>query len=474
VLIRDEDNFDKEYKSDLAHLLNSFAGNEPFPPQIGKRLFVTYEAIVEWVSTNLDKTKFMTFADYLLSRCQIVQVLADDQNSAFTMFEPLNSTSEPLTAFEVYRSKAVRAIQPAPAFMETLKLLDYDNTKRDEVIKKSNTLIFATAQARSGIRPRVHFVQLKNYLDGNVSSAFVPQFETGAEFFHSVWLSQTSTEQWFDEETRNGVRFLRASQHDAAMPVILRYFLTERTNVPLVVRTIVAFYTLWRPAFPTNKLPDIYRSLLTSGQPDDMSVSYGTLKTPQQLAAYFRGKLESRLGPLGAGETFEGKWLADPAQVFLDYEQLRTICRLFILIDIGASLKSNLVPDDPWTSLDDIDHILPTSTQAAPANINRLGNLTFLPPSLNKSIKAMAWTDKREIYGLLASPQKQSPPPTQFSDGRALPTVIRDYLADPKSLALAHLLDPAQSASWGEAEIRVRTQKMLKNVWGVLYGQWLQ
>lgn len=473
VLIRDEDDFDSGYQSDLAFLLNSFAGNQPFPPQVGERLLGTLKEIREWADTKLDAATFVQFCDYLLSKCQIIQVLADDQDTAFTMFEPLNSTSEPLTAFEVYRSKAVRTIQPLPDFAKTLELLDYDNTKRDEVIKRSNTLIFAMSQAYSGERPRVHFVQLKQYLDNHVTAPFVTSFESGAEFFSSIWLKQTLTEAWFDEETKNCIRFLKASQHDAAIPVILRYFQTNRSYIPAVAKIIVAFYSLWRPAFPTNMLPDTYRSLLKVAQADNMAISGGTLKVPQDLAAYFRGKLEARLGVQPPGQSLEDKWLAEPTQLYLDYEQLKTICRLFIFLDIGASIKSNLVPDDPWTSLDDIEHILPGSTQPAPPNINRLGNLTFLPEKVNKSIQAMSWSDKREIYTLLASTQKPNPPPTQFNDGRPLPKGVREYLADPKCPSLAHLQAPMLNPTWGENEIRARTTAMLKNVWQVLYMQWL-
>lgn len=471
VLIRDEDNFDTGYQSDLARLLNSFAGNEHFPPEIGKQLRGTLEDIRKWVDSKLDKTTFVLFCDYLLSRCQIIQVLADDQDAAFMMFEPLNSTSEPLTAFEVYRSKAVRSIQPLPDFTHTLGLLDYDNNKRDEVIKRSNTLIFAMSQVFSGQRPRVHFVQLKQYLDQYVTLKFIRNFETSAVFFSSIWFNQTSTANWFDEETKTCIRFLKASNHDAAIPVILRYFLADPAQVPMVLKIIVAFYSLWRPVSPTNMLPDTYRNLLKTGQPDNMAIEGGTLKSPQDLAAYFRVKLEDRLGPPQQDQTFEDLWLAN--QPYLEYDQLKTICRLFVFLDMGASIKSNLVPNDPWTSLDDIEHLLPQSIQPTPSNIDRLGNLTFLTGKLNRSIQDAPWIDKREIYTHLASTQRLNPPPTRFADGRQLPKAVREYLADPQCQTLAHLQAPSFNANWDENEINLRTMAMLKKVWKVLHTTWL-
>lgn len=136
AIVRDEDNFDNGYKSDLARLLNAFIGNAPYPPAgIGDRLTETIAAIMDWVVKKLDVTAFPTFSDYFLINCQYVQVEADDQNSAFSMFEPLNSTSEPLTAFEIYRSKVIRQVEPVPTFSETLGLLDYDNAVREDVTR---------------------------------------------------------------------------------------------------------------------------------------------------------------------------------------------------------------------------------------------------------------------------------------------------------------------------------------------------
>jgi hypothetical protein len=160
-------------------------------------------------------------------------------------------------------------------------------------------------------------------------------------------------------------------------------------------------------------------------------------------------------------------------QRFLDYKQLKTICRLFIFLDMGASIKSNLVQNDPWTNTDDIDHILAASATPAPINIDAVGNLTFLPSTINKSIKAMAWPDKREVYAFLASTEKLSPVPSHFSSGIPLPQALTAYLADSETPCLAHLVALSGSANWDEAAIKHRTTKILRNVWQVLFAKWL-
>lgn len=469
VLIRDGDNYDSGFQSDLAKMLNSFAGHADLPEGVGRRLIETRNAIVKWANEELNAKNFATFSDHFLSKCTVVQVVADDQDTAFTMFEPLNSTSEPLTAFEVYRSKAVR--QHGAQFPRTELLLAYEERKRDEVISRSNTLIFSMAQVHSGERPRIHFVPLKHYLDEHVSPSFIAYFEDAADFFRTVWFEQVATDVWFDDEAKNCVRFLKAMSHDIAVPLVLRYYLTQRADVGKVLKIVVAFYSLWRAAYPTNALPKIYRALLSQGSSDDMSIEGGrSLKTVAELAEYFKKKLSEKIGTFVVGQTSAQKWLAETN---LNYEELKTLCRLFIFIDMGATIKSNLVPNDPWTSVDDVEHIFASGIVGAPANVHHIGNLTFLPGKVNKSLQDAPWEEKREVYTWLADPAKSSVPAKYSSTGRPVPKATRDFIVDVSSPALGHLAGLTASVVWGEDEVEARSIAMLERVWGILHSSWL-
>ncbi|MHB1566112.1 MAG: DUF262 domain-containing protein [Acidiferrobacter sp.] len=469
VLIRDGDNYDTGFQSDLARMLNSFAGHAGWPEGVGKRLVETRTAIVNWTNEELNLSNFASFSDHFLSKCAVVQVVADDQDIAFTMFEPLNSTSEPLTAFEVYRSKAVRQFNAQ--FPKTELLLAYEESKRDEVISRSNTLIFSMAQVNSGERPRIHFVSLKHYLDGQVTVPFIAHFEEAADFFRTVWLEQTAAYAWFDDEAKNCVRFLKAVSHDIAIPLVLRYYLTQRADVGHVLKIVVAFYSLWRSAYPTNALPKTYRALLNPGSVNDLSIAGGkALKSPADLAVYFKATLFDRIGAPTAEQTIDQKWLSETN---LTYEDLKTLCRLFIFIDMGTTIKSNLVPDDPWTSVDDMEHIYPSGVACRPANVHRIGNLTFLPGKINKSIQDTPWLEKREVYAWLADPTKMAVPANYASTGEPVPRAINDFIANAASPALGHLAGLSANATWGEAEIDARSTAMLGRVWNVLHNSWL-
>ncbi|MFN7023630.1 MAG: DUF262 domain-containing protein [Pseudorhizobium sp.] len=469
VLIRDGDNYDVGFQSDLAKMLNSFAGHAAWPVGVGRRLVETFNAIEKWANQELNAANFPAFCDHFLSRCTVVQVEADDQDTAFMMFEPLNSTSEPLTAFEVYRSKAVRHLHAQ--FPKTELLLAYGESKRDDVISRSNTLIFSMAQVTSGVRPRIHFVPLKHYLDEQVSAAFIGYFEDAADFFRTVWNEQKATDPWFDDEAKNCVRFLKAVSHDIAVPLVLRYYLTQRADVGKVLKIVVAYFSLWRAAFPTNALPKTYRALLSAGSADDLSINSGNpLKSPAALATYFKTKLSEKIGPLIGGQTLNQQWRG---QTNLSYEELKTLCRLFIFVDMGATIKSNLVPNDPWTSVDDVEHIFASGLAGAPANVHRIGNLTFLPGKVNRSLQDAPWAEKREVYAWLASPAKNPAPANYVSTARPVPNAARDFINDISSPALGHLAGISASPTWGGAEIDARSTAVLDRVWDVLHNTWL-
>jgi hypothetical protein len=472
ALIRDGDNFDVGYTSEIATLLNTIIGNQALQPgttQLRKCL----SGIESWIKANLNATNFGKFCSYLLTNCQYIQVEAGDQDTAFSMFEPLNSTSEPLTAFEVYRSKVTRTLPAYSVFPKTLELLNYDVATRDQVVKNSNTLIFSVAQTFSGIRPRIQFVHLKRYLDDKVDAVFIEQFESGAEFLHCAWNNQTLVKPWFDAVTKDCIKFLRAVNHEACLPLLMRYFHNNPNDIPEVVKIVVAFFGLWRPILPTNSLPEIYRGLFSVGEADNMAYVGGMLKSVAELKAYFRGKLESRLGTPTPTSTYRDIWLNPSNPSFLSYDQQKTLCRLYVLLDMGALLKSNLIPDDPWTEQDDVEHIWAVSINPSPSNLHKIGNLTFLPPAVNRSISDMDWTHKKEIYGHLAAALKSNPPLTVFADGSPLPSGVITYLANASSPALAHLQPIALSASWTEKEISDRGLQMLQNVWKTLYQGWL-
>jgi hypothetical protein len=464
MIIRDGDNFDSGMRSELGQTLHAFIAGAAMP---SGQIAEVFKGIVGWVEHHLKAHNFGLFCDYLLERCIYIQVEADTPDQAFTMFEPLNSTSEPLTAFEVFRAKAVRECDPKPVFEKTASYLNYRDSKRDDVIKRTNDLVFAVAQSYSGTRLRIRFVPLKKYLEKRVNPCFIENVEKASEFLDGVWESQGIAASWFDANAKDHIRFLKASSHTAAMPVLLRYYQSSPACMADAAGAIAAFWALWRAAFPTHKLPRVYRALLSNGGPDDMSIESGVVKSVSDLKAYLRKELEGKIGQSTPADT-KTAWMSKAATT-LSYDEMKVICRFFIFVDLGTSLKQNLIPNDPWTKRDDIEHVLPEGGTYASGEMHRIGNLTFLPPEVNRSLQAMDWTRKREAYRWLSSSLRPTPVPTVFADGSPIPPGVISYLRDSSSLALAYLGPIAANPVWGDQEISLRTQAILDTAWQELY-----
>lgn len=124
-------------------------------------------------------------------------------------------------------------------------------------------------------------------------------------------------------------------------------------------------------------------------------------------------------------------------------------------------------------SVDDVEHIHAAGLLPTPPSVHRVGNLTFLPGTVNKSLQAAPWTDKREVYQWLAAGVKVAPPANYVGSGKPVPKAVRDYLNDVNSPSLAHLGPIAANATWAEAEIIARSAQILGGAWTVLHGSWL-
>jgi len=471
-LIRASDSFDTGYKSELATLIESFIhAQTEAPSSKGNRLYDMKCSIEDWVVRYLDHSNFQDFSEYLLTKCNYIHVVADDQNTAFAMFEPLNSTSEPLTSFEVYRSNVTRDLNPTPNFEKVESLLDYSHAQRDDVTNKSNTLIHSVAQAFDGQRPKKTFNRLKVYLDDKVENNFVDIIESAAEFYDKLWYCApgNTTSDSTRQETTELLRFLKASSHDAPIPLLIRYYIEKPEWIPAVVKIITAFFALWRVAFETGSLPAVYRGLLNSNSTDCINIKSGAIKTPAELAGYFRNALQNKLGKLQPGEIYKEVWLR--YQTNLSYNKQKTICRVFVLHEISLTNRKNLVPNDPWTKLDDMEHIASLNSALGSDVLNMIGNLTILPPSINRSLQNAQWSDKREIFFLLS--KVRATPGAEYADGRPMPPQIKEYIESNTESALSYLEPLTTNKNWGTREIEKRSTEILSKVWDSLWTQWL-
>ena len=172
--------------------------------------------------------------------------------------------------------------------------------------------------------------------------------------------------------------------------------------------------------------------------------------------------------------TLKQSWINN-FQRNLNYDELPTICRLVVLLDVESRLRGNLIPDDPWTKIDDIEHIFSqanATTDVIIQILNSIGNLTFLPPTINRSIQNIGWEEKRQIYQLLSMPIKTNI--NFYENGEPLPEAVVEFLRKPNSPCLAYLGEICSHRNWGETEIRQRNSEMLNRIWEIMFTNYLR
>lgn len=204
VLIREgRDKYDGQpFKSDIAIQLENninHLGESPQNPTKNK-IKEAQEEITKWVEEKLTEPKSLhNFIDYMQKQCQIIIVKTTNPDDAFRMFESLNSKSDPLTAIEVFKSKAERfcqdsnkySIEIEKCFDQINRYIDYDMNERDKIINLSNTLVANSCQVFDGEQRRKSFPILKNYLDTKINEEQIEQYlETLANtayFCKDIW-----------------------------------------------------------------------------------------------------------------------------------------------------------------------------------------------------------------------------------------------------------------------------------------------
>jgi hypothetical protein len=398
--------------------------------------------------------RLAVFAQFLLSQVIVIDVRAPDEETAFSLFEPLNTTGQPLTPIETLRPLAVTAEGGLDTYVgsvsdqafQRIGLFVPDELESTERTKRVSSLLTSFALCQDGSKLAHNMVEQRRYLreayDASatlpVKRSFVEGIAETARFLSEVWEEGESplitTGSGSD---RLCLEVLSASGHVVVVPLLVRYY--ERaeqegtsetaTDFRDVVRAGAAFWTLWRSSRSTTSgIDDVHRSLIKTGlaathlQPlARSSTSVNNLPTVRELKTALRSLLAAK-----ASISDQAGWvtLVNSQPI---YETAKILARYILLC-----AHDDVVPDpnadghvirgangtwrtrsiDVWRNHYSVEHIAPQrkrSTDASYAtalydegDISRLGNLTLLPDRLNSLIGNRDWPFKRDVYEMLA------------------------------------------------------------------------
>ena len=437
-----------------------------FPTEVCKQLGKDAEG------TQKDKDRFnelmrlVLFTKFLMSRVAVTFVTAKNEDYAFDMFEALNTTGEPLTAFETFRPKVIEAetllhYENSPS-QQSMRIVEsfLDRYKGAQAKQSATTdLLIPFALAENGVKLPKRLSDQRSYLRDRFDKlATTPDKR---EFVrHLSHTSMFMSKLWPDEKDElpelEGGKFpnsnltllcleaLRAANHHVTIGLFSRFFskyrVADAASVAAALKdfeeailAVTAFFALWRGSRrSTANIDSYYRQILREGIEEAGVKAFARrpdaedLEVPSapQLKAAFRYILANNDGVKIATKK---DWVDSAAQLDV-YNQSRVLAKLLLyvathdtaldaaspgLVKAGRVGSLNILTVERWRDDLTVEHIAPQSRNSVGWDktlyddadlVGTLGNLTLAPGPENASFGKRPWPDKRLMYRVLGTP----------------------------------------------------------------------
>jgi hypothetical protein len=366
--------------------------------------------------------RLLLFSRFVLTRVALTVVEATNEDSAFDLFEALNTTGEPLTAYETFKPKVIQQetlenfeISTSHKLLKTVD--DYLSAfkKTDEKQDATRSLVTAFALSEDGFKLSRHLSDQRRYLRDRYEALngltekmeFVRNLAQSASFFQDLWPSDAlvkprfgSFESVVSEPTRVCIDFLRQSNHTVTISPLIRFYsmarLADEGSDPearknaikefeSAIQSIAAFWTLWRASRAgTDSIDTYYRGLMIKPSEGDDAARYLSLARRLSGSPGCPPNSVSLKGALRHILSSQGKIESKEAWVQRVNEQAasktKAVTRFLLLMalhespaDIAApGLNERGVPGsvplltlDTWRLLQTIEHIAPEKPYAA-------------------------------------------------------------------------------------------------------------
>jgi hypothetical protein len=221
-------------------------------------------------SKNLINTA--AFSSFLLNRICVTFVTVNSESYAFDMFEALNTTGEPLTAYETFVPRVIEHLQEkteTDARSEHKKLNSISsrfeqlvsNIEKNSLTKQ---IIIAFKRAYDGVIPTSHIRNQRDSLLDSYGSIhafdkdrYLSYFKSTSDFMFDVWNGRnveglvSSDDQ---DITKLCLSYLTEINHSIAISLLVQFKIVEETTIEpehkiqfvQAIKAISAYSLLWR------------------------------------------------------------------------------------------------------------------------------------------------------------------------------------------------------------------------------------
>jgi hypothetical protein len=243
----------------------------------------------------------LLFARYVLQRIAVTVVRGKNEDYAFTIFESLNTTGEPLTAFETFRPRVVSAeglerYEGSEARKYIDEVADYlAKFKAGEPLQRqTRDLLVAFALSETGEKLSKRLSDQRRYLKDEYERyekviptrvAFVQHLRNTSSFIQHAWVDKPFQPILHDlpiEATGDIVKlclaFHIAAGHTIVIGPLVRFYsiilsstsedrATKISNFTEAIKAITAFSVLWRASRRgTANIDQEYRDIMSGNK----------------------------------------------------------------------------------------------------------------------------------------------------------------------------------------------------------------
>lgn len=431
--------------------------------------FSAPEPVVTFVTKQSDEKNYdvfcallrtLIFHKYFNTRMALTIVTTRSEDDAFDMFEALNTTGEPLTAFETFKPKVIEAegldnYQASSSYKGVTRIEDYLNTfkKADDRQRATSELLIPFALAETGDKLQKNLSDQRRYLRDYFDKlptledkrAVVGSLANLSAFVRTGWMAQDEDPDLegfgkLDDETGFCFQSLRALKHSVAVGALSRFYDEFRRSDEIerpqrkkdlieAIKASTAFSMFWRGGFGgTENIDTVYRNVMRDGSPADSILPLA--KRPKDTLGAVSLSGYKRMLWAKLIEKFPNKeaWVKAAARVPV-YSHSAVVAKFLLLaasddaaldskeeglIIRGSKGLSPTVQASAWRANVhfSVEHIAPQASKANgwtetlyedPQTVHRLGNLTLLPSAANGYVGKRPWSQKRLVYKYFCS-----------------------------------------------------------------------
>ncbi len=395
-------------------------------------------------------------AQFLTERTAVTSVVATNETYAFDMFEALNTTGEPLTAFETFKPKVIDfegldkyESSESRRFLTKIDKILEQYKKADDKHKATSRILIPFRMLEEGEKLSNHLSEQRRVINKLYDKAktkedklrFLNNFSKVAEFMANFWpdVKKEIVDLSLLPKVKNPaqtalcLQVLREANHNITIPILVRYYINavEQNNesdwceFEEAIKAVTAFFVLWRASrTTTDRIDSYYREVVKSGwvskDGERLCESYCNKKAEDAIPSTMdlKSALKSILSEQGRATDIE-EWVSRVISNPI-YKVSQPLTKFFLLIASNSTVASrdnpgmleNAVADHNktldiknWQYFSSVEHIWPQRARNGWVNDldelpneHLIGNLVLLPMKINASFSNRTWIEKKALF----------------------------------------------------------------------------